>query len=258
MLISSFLNRQHPETFPTVRHLADAGVADHDGRVQFLVRVAADNHVYFRDLACDFKIVVLSSGIHPNVREADNQVAVPGFKLGYHLAGDLHRVAVGDLAGDARGHVAVKVHPEAEYADLVAAALNDDVGFDDLGQFLVGELVVGAHHREVGGLEAGGERGTAVVELVVSERGRVVTHGIHQPHLHVALEEVEIGRSLREVAGINQQRVRILRTHLADGRFPAQKTAYIHVSLVRIGVNLAVRVVRVHDDQRLRRGRRNH
>ena len=214
--------------------------------------VTADNHIYFGYLTSNFEIVVLNRGIHAHMRKADNQVAILCFQFGDHLAGRLHGVEVGHFTDGLRRRIAIEVHPETENTDFVATALNDNVGFNHFRQFLVGKLVVCAYYGEFGSLEPGGESRTPVVELVVAECGRVIMHGVHQMHLHIAFEDVEIGSSLRKVAGIEQPRIGIFRPNFSDSRLPPQSTAHIDVLLVGIGINLAVRVVRVHDHQRLR------
>ena len=93
------VNSEDAEAFATVRHLADASVTDDDGRVDFLVGVTADNHIDTGHLAGDFEVVIRHRGVHTEMRETDDQVALLSLEFRHHVAGDLGRIEVGNLAG---------------------------------------------------------------------------------------------------------------------------------------------------------------
>ncbi len=168
-----------------------------------------------------------------------------------HLFCSRYRVQVCEFGSRFRRHQFLQVGGEPEHADRQSAAVEYGKRLDRLDQFFVMEKIIGAQGREVRLPESFCQSCRAVVELMVAEGDGVIVHRVHQPYLHIALEEVEIGRALREIAGVEQQQVGTGGTFLSDESLAAKEAADIGVRLVSIGLNLAVGVVGVQNGEHL-------
>lgn len=70
---------------------------------------------------------------------------------------------------------------------------------------MVCEFVIGAKEREVGNLHAVAQSLDSIVELVIANCHSIDMHAVHELHLELPLEEVEIWCSLEHVSTLENQ-----------------------------------------------------
>ena len=171
------------------------------------------------------------------VGEADDDVAFLLFQHLHHLIRLLDGVEILEATVVCLAHQSSHLGTNAEDTNLQALALEDDIGFHDLGKFSAREVVVAAHDGELRHLEEAHHVVESEVKLVVADGGGIVFHLVHQPHFHIALEERVVRRALREVATVEEQQVGVLLAFLLDHRHPAQVTATVsHRRVGEVGI----------------------
>ena len=102
------------------------------------------------------------------------------------------------------------------------------------------EIVVAAHKGKLGHLDEACQVLESIVKLVVAQRAGIVSHLVHQSHLHLAPVEVIIGRPLAEIATVEQQQFGALLSQLLDQCGAAHETAL--VGLCRVAEVLGYRL----------------
>ena len=88
---------------------------------------------------------------------------------------------------------------------------------------------------------------------MVSERSCIVTHAVESRYLYAAVKEIEIRRTLTEIARIDQQQVLIQRALLTY----QTHTARIPRAVISLGLYLRMRIIRVQNRQMIL-GRASH
>ena len=136
-----------------------------------------------------------------------------------------------------------RVASEAEDAYFQSAFAHDCVGLYDAFEGGTRKVIISADNREFGGLENCCEGVQAVVELMVSEGSGIVTHAVECSYLDTAVEEIEIGRALAEIAGIDEKQMFV--------QSPLQSyqthTPGIAGTIVSFGFYLRMRIIRVQN-----------
>ena len=137
------------------------------------------------------------------------------------------------------------VAAQAEHAYFQATFMQDDIGLDDVRQGRAAEIIVGTDDGEVGLPQHRRQGVQAVVELMIPQGGGIITHSVHGLYLHAPVIEIEIGRALTEIAGVQQQQMTVLLPLLLD----EAHTTGITAGVVCLRLHLRVRVVRVQNSQ---------
>ena len=88
---------------------------------------------------------------------------------------------------------------------------------------------------------------------MVADGGGIIPHLVHQPHLHIAFEEVVVRRALREVTAVEEQQVGMYGPLLPDHLQAPQVTAPPREGRIgQVGIerhHTTVRVVGMQDEQ---------
>ena len=143
---------------------------------------------------------------------------------------------------------AFRVTTKTQDADLQPTFTDDNERLCLTFHRCAGEIIVGAYDRKRCGLQHRRQGVQTIIKLMVTERRSIITHMVHGINLYSAVVEIEVRRTLAEIAGIDQQQV------LIRLPFPLNQphTPRVTSLTVSLGFYLRVRIIRMQDRQMIR------
>ena len=146
--------------------------------------------------------------------KTDDEVALLPFQFGNHAVGGFNRVEEFHALAVLVVNKSFQLRRQSEHTDTHSVAADDDIWFHHTLYGSSREVVVGTHYGEFGPAEQTRHVLHTEVELMVTDGGGIVAHLVHQVHLHISLIERIVGRTLREVATVEEQQLGILQPFL--------------------------------------------
>ena len=91
----------------------------------------------------------------------------------------------------------------------------------------------------------------ARIKIMVAHHTGIISHHLHGPHFRLSFEDIEIGRSLKNITGIQQQYIGFLGPDLADDGCPCCNASHACISgtIHWERIQTAVHIIGVQDGQ---------
>ena len=187
------------------------------------------------------------------MRKADNHIAslLCAQPVGHFLRCG-NRVVVNDAFALIGLYQAFHFGTQPKYADFHSVAVQYNVRLHQPFKDGSGDIIVGAHHRELGHAEQTRHIIQPEVKLMVTDSHGVIAHEVHHLDFHLTLEKVVIRRTLRNVAAVKEQDIRIAGTKIFQKSGTAHHTAHTGIPVGSMRVNrfdTAMGITCVQNDQ---------